>query len=115
MHANDTHLNLLDRSTPVDFLPLPPDKGAMTTPAAQDIVGAHDAKTNLARLLDRVEQGASIVITRHGTPIARLVPYVEPIDRDRVREAIEGIRRIAAKQTLGPDLTVEDLINEGRP
>lgn len=37
-------------------------------------VGAYDAKTRLSELLDRVERGEQIVITRHGKPIARLVP-----------------------------------------
>ncbi len=37
-------------------------------------VGAFDAKTHLSRLLDEVEQGASIVITRHGKRVAELVP-----------------------------------------
>lgn len=35
-------------------------------------VGAHDAKTCLTELLDRVERGEEIVITRHGRPVARL-------------------------------------------
>ena len=36
-------------------------------------VGAYDAKTHLPRLLDEVEQGATVTITRHGRPVARLV------------------------------------------
>jgi antitoxin (DNA-binding transcriptional repressor) of toxin-antitoxin stability system len=35
-------------------------------------IGSHDAKTRLAELLDRVERGEEIVITRHGRPVARL-------------------------------------------
>lgn len=34
----------------------------------------HEAKTHLSRLLQEVEAGASIVITRGGKPVARLVP-----------------------------------------
>ena len=41
-------------------------------------VGAYDAKTRLADLLDRVERGEQIVITRHGKPVARLVPEGQP-------------------------------------
>jgi prevent-host-death family protein len=37
-------------------------------------IGAYDAKTRLSELLDRVEKGEQIVITRHGKPVARLVP-----------------------------------------
>lgn len=85
----------------------PESNGDVTT------VGAHDAKTNLAKLLDRVERGEVIVITRHGTPVARLVPFAEPIDQDRVRQAIDGIRRLQRRLNLD-GLRVEDLINEVR-
>ncbi len=37
-------------------------------------VGAFEAKNKLSALLDRVEQGEEIIITRHGRPVARLVP-----------------------------------------
>lgn len=39
-----------------------------------DMVNVHDAKTNLSKLLARVEAGEEIIISRAGTPIARLVP-----------------------------------------
>jgi antitoxin (DNA-binding transcriptional repressor) of toxin-antitoxin stability system len=39
---------------------------------AATLIGAHDAKTRLAELLDRVERGEEIVITRHGRPVAKL-------------------------------------------
>ena len=38
------------------------------------VVNVHDAKTNLSKLLARVEAGEEIVIGRAGTPIARLIP-----------------------------------------
>lgn len=37
-------------------------------------IGAFEAKNTLSALLDRVENGEEIVITRHGKPVARLVP-----------------------------------------
>jgi prevent-host-death family protein len=37
-------------------------------------VGMHDAKTNLSKLVERVEGGEEIVITRRGEPAVRLVP-----------------------------------------
>ena len=85
----------------------------MTIAAKSASVGSHEAKTHLASLLDRVEQGESIVITRHGEPIARLVPFTEPVDQDRVAEAIAGIRRTRRGIRLR-GLKIEDLINEGR-
>jgi prevent-host-death family protein len=55
-------------------------------------VGAFEAKNTLGTLLDRVEQGEEIVITRHGKPVARLVPNAGSADRTQARAAFERIR-----------------------
>jgi prevent-host-death family protein len=39
-----------------------------------DQVNVHEAKTQLSRLLDRVEKGEEIVIARNSRPVAKLVP-----------------------------------------
>jgi prevent-host-death family protein len=57
-------------------------------------VGAYDAKTRLSELLDRVERGEQIVITRHGKPVARLVPE----GRRDAAEALAAIDRITARR-----------------
>jgi antitoxin (DNA-binding transcriptional repressor) of toxin-antitoxin stability system len=44
----------------------------MSAPHPATLIGAHDAKTRLSELLDRVERGEEIVITRHGRPVAKL-------------------------------------------
>ena len=75
-------------------------------------VGVYDAKTQLPRLLDEVEQGEVITITRHGKPIAKLVPIESP--RMTVAEAIAGIRENRKGLRLD-GLKIKDLINEGRP
>jgi prevent-host-death family protein len=59
-------------------------------------VGAYDAKAKLSALLDRVERGEEIVITRHGRPIARLVPDGEARDVRAARAAIAGLTAIRA-------------------
>jgi prevent-host-death family protein len=74
-------------------------------------IGAYEAKTHLPALLERVARGEQITITKHGRPIARLVP-VERIGPDRRREAIERLKRFREGQTL--DVPVKQLINEGR-
>jgi prevent-host-death family protein len=74
-------------------------------------VGVYEAKTHLPQLLDEVERGASVTITRHGRPVARLVPV-----RGRKRsvsEAIEAIEEFRKGHTLG-GLTTRELIEEGR-
>lgn len=63
-------------------------------------VGAFDAKTHLSSLLDRVERGEEVVITRHGRPVARLVS-ADANDRERAGEAFEALRRLRQGTTLG--------------
>ena len=77
-----------------------------------DTVGTFEAKTHLTRLLDRVAAGEQITITRHGTPIARLVP-VRPANSQLLRESIARLKEFSKSQTLG-SLKIKDLINEGR-
>jgi prevent-host-death family protein len=74
-------------------------------------IGAYEAKTHLPALLERVARGEQITITKHGRPIARLVP-VEHVGPDRRREAIERLKRFREGQTL--DVPVKQLISEGR-
>ena len=77
-----------------------------------DTVGTFEAKTHLTRLLDRVAAGEQITITRHGTPVARLVP-VKPVGSRQLRETIARLKEFSRGQTLG-GLKIKDLINEGR-
>lgn len=78
-----------------------------------DEFGAYEAKTHLSGLLDRVERGETITITRHGKPVARLVPVPGAPDRT-VDEAVAGILAARRGRHLGEDLDVRDLIREGR-
>ena len=41
----------------------------------------HDAKTNLSRIIDRVEHGEEIIISRAGTPVAKVVPLNSTVNR----------------------------------
>ena len=58
-------------------------------------IGAFEAKNKLGMLLDRVEHGEEIIITRHGKPVARLVPTTTLIDKPQARAALERIRKRA--------------------
>jgi prevent-host-death family protein len=66
-------------------------------------IGAFEAKNTLGSLLDRVENGEEIVITRHGRAVARLVPNDVGIDREQARAAGERIRARAAQMKVGFD------------
>jgi prevent-host-death family protein len=59
-------------------------------------IGAFDAKNRLGALLDQVEMGEEIVITRRGKPIARLVPSSSMIDRSQINAAADRIRERGA-------------------
>lgn len=85
-------------------------------------VGAFEAKNTLGTLLDRVERGEEIVITRHGKPVARLVPNTWSVNQEEVRAAFERMRERArqlAKDNPGrPAFDWEELKkmrDEGRP
>lgn len=55
-------------------------------------IGAFEAKNTLGTLLDRVERGEEIVITRHGKPVARLVPNSGRIDQQQAQSALQRMR-----------------------
>jgi prevent-host-death family protein len=76
-------------------------------------VGAYEAKTHLSRLLDDVAKGDTVTITKHGLPVARLVPP-EDVSPMSVRDAIEEIKELRKRNILGPGLTSRQLIEEGR-
>jgi prevent-host-death family protein len=46
-----------------------------------ETVNIHQAKTNLSRLLSRVELGEEIIISNRGVPVAKLVPFRTSLDR----------------------------------
>ena len=74
-------------------------------------VGAFEAKNKLAELLDEVEQGGEVVITRRGRPVARLVAPGQ-FDREAAKAA-ERIRQRSRGVTLD-GLSIKSLIKEGR-
>lgn len=67
-----------------------------------DTISVFEAKTHLSSLLERVAQGESFTITRHGKPVAQLVA-AQQRDPERTKAAIRRTKDIAAGQTLGGD------------
>jgi len=76
-------------------------------------VGAYEAKTHLSDLLERVEAGAEIIITRHGAPVAKLVPVKKGTTAEERAAAIQRIQKLSSSVDLR-GLKIKDLINEGR-
>jgi prevent-host-death family protein len=76
-------------------------------------IQASEAKTKFLQLLDDVERGDTLIITRHGKPIARLSPEVER-RQEEIREAMDAIRKLRPR--FG-QMSVKEIISardEGR-
>jgi prevent-host-death family protein len=76
-------------------------------------VGSFVAKTHLAQLLDRVERGETIVITRHGKAVAKLTPVEKDERRAKAEAAAQLILENAKGMSLG-GLSWKELRDEGR-
>jgi antitoxin (DNA-binding transcriptional repressor) of toxin-antitoxin stability system len=85
---------------------------------ARTRVDALDAEARLSELLDRVETGEVIVITRHGSPVATLQRHIEVVDSERVQRAIDGmLDQRSEVLASGPGLSLEEIrssISTGR-
>lgn len=80
-----------------------------------DQVSVFDAKNRLSALLDQVENGHEIVITRRGKPVARLVPTSKTDRSQAVVEKLRSLRdRIAARGKLLPWSELRGYRDEGR-
>lgn len=77
-----------------------------------ETIGAYEAKTHLPRLLDRIARGESLTITRHGRPVARLVP-VEDDDRERARLAAQRILERRNRLKRAPLTELMNSLHEG--
>jgi prevent-host-death family protein len=76
-------------------------------------IGAFEAKTHLASLLDRVAQGERITITRHGIPSAMLVPIGPTGPKLTHQQIVEGMRELR-KQVKPGKMSVREMVNQGR-
>ena len=75
-------------------------------------VGTYEAKAHLSKLLERVEKGEQFTITRHGVPVARLVPPDKAAAMSP-GEAVAELKKLRKNCTLG-GLSLRSLIEEGR-
>ena len=75
-------------------------------------IGAYEARTDLPRLLDDVEKGERITITKHGRPVAMLVPHGvdRPLDAE---DLMRRMREFRKGHSLG-GITIRELIEDGR-
>ncbi|MDQ2845604.1 MAG: type II toxin-antitoxin system prevent-host-death family antitoxin [Actinomycetota bacterium] len=73
-------------------------------------VGAYEAKTHLPRLLDQVERGDSVTITKHGREVARLVPVGS---RSTPESVIAALRNARSGIRLDGE-SVREMVEQGR-
>lgn len=76
-------------------------------------VGSYEAKTHLASLLDRVAKGEQITITRHGVPVAMLVPAPSDAAQRDPHAVVEELLEFRERHTL-EGLSIREMIEEGR-
>ena len=76
-------------------------------------IAVFEAKSKLSALLDRACSGEEVVITRHGTPIARLVPMNPPTAPDRAR-AVRAVRALNKRLNIDAGVSLRKLIDAGR-
>ena len=76
-------------------------------------IGAFEAKNKLGQLLDLVEAGDEVVITRRGKVVARLTPPEDAINRQAALEAATRIRLRRQGVTLD-GIDIKELVAEGR-
>ena len=88
----------------------------MGRPPSKNLVTAFEAKTRFVDLLARGEAGESVVITRHGRPVARLVPFSDVVDRAEARLAAARLAAFGSAEglRLPKGVRARDLIDEGR-
>jgi prevent-host-death family protein len=79
-------------------------------------VGSFEAKTKLAELLDKVEAGEVVTITRRGKAVARLVAANSADANEDMRKLVEQIKRsrVGRGKPAGPGTTIPELIKAGR-
>ncbi len=70
-------------------------------------IQSSEGKAHLPQLLDEVERGETIVITRHGRPIARLVPEIEQ-RREEIGRVIDQIKSL--QKNVGP-IPLDELLS----
>jgi prevent-host-death family protein len=90
-----------------------PERCGILRGLAMREIGAFEAKNRLGQLLDLVEQGEEVVITRHGKAVARLVPPKTGFSRAEARDAAQRIREMSRGVTLG-GRRLKKLVDEGR-
>lgn len=84
-------------------------------------VGIRELKDQASSIIDRVEEGQAITVTKHGRPVARIVstsppPHLSALIADGTVRAPEGPRHLPAKpaKLKGEGKSAAKYVSEGR-
>lgn len=75
-------------------------------------IGTYELKTRLSEILNAVEHGQTVIVTRHGKPIARIMPS-RMAEREQVSQAVQSLLKFP-RTRLPKGVTIRSLIEEGR-
>ena len=76
-------------------------------------IGIYDAKSRLSDLIDKVRAGKEVVITRHGEPVAKLVP-MSPVQAADAADLVRDIRALRKRLNVRITVPLRKLIETGR-
>jgi prevent-host-death family protein len=77
-----------------------------------ETIGIYEARTRWSEIIDKVGKGDEVTVTRHGVPIARIIP-VDSEKRLAVRDAIAAMKEFGRGKSLR-GLSLKKMIKEGR-
>jgi prevent-host-death family protein len=75
-------------------------------------IGIYEARTRFSEIIDKVGKGEEVTVTRHGVPVARIIP-VDSEKKLAVRDAIEAMQKFGRGKSLR-GLSLKKMIREGR-
>ncbi len=77
--------------------------------------GAFEAKTHFSELLGDVIKGNKFIITKHGVQVAMIIPFTKEEEGvDPVKDAIRALKKLRKGITLGKELSIRKMMEEGR-
>jgi prevent-host-death family protein len=75
-------------------------------------IGSYQLKTHLSEILNAVEHGQTVIVTRHGKPIARIMPN-ETAEQEQTHQVVEALKKFP-RTRLPKGVSIRSLIEAGR-
>lgn len=75
-------------------------------------IGTFEAKTHFSHLLEQVEKGQEITITKRGKAVAKLIPYRDNGRKLSMKEIMKGFEQI--RKSIKVRINIKEMVKEGR-